>query len=347
MRKLVLAVMAAQAGAAGYPIVIHDRLPDVLLREPSVQVRAAIPNEAGLDRFRARFYDLAVRSARADLRERFVRRYPKPADFTAQAFKEFFGMTAVHAALGFDPYANVESARNPHGPVRGGQERSVLEWIRIGSIYPDIDRRDQDRWWVIDGQVQRAADGQRIPFDPVVLNMGGVEGLTGQAHAHYGLNRDPKSDDPAVLKTRPADFAVRAGFPQAPVLTFAPERAQAYADLGLIARHLKEPALAALFAGNAFHYLGDSSNQIHTLQVGIYEFFRDATIEAWKRKLLTLGASSARSGTSKTSAWISLPTTTRGRKRCSGLRLSAARSKTCSNPIRGRWTPGANCPSSR
>jgi len=60
-----------------------------------------------------------------------------------------------------------------------------------------VDRRNQDRWRV-------------------------VEGLAGQAHAHYALNHNPQSDDPAVPKSRPADFAIRVGFPQAPVLTFAP-----------------------------------------------------------------------------------------------------------------------------
>jgi hypothetical protein len=44
MRKLVLAVLAAQAGEAGCPIVTHGRLPDALLPDPSVRARAVIPN---------------------------------------------------------------------------------------------------------------------------------------------------------------------------------------------------------------------------------------------------------------------------------------------------------------
>jgi hypothetical protein len=152
-----------------------------------------------------------------------------------------------------------------------------------------LDHRNRGRWLVHNGEFAKAPNGERIPYDPVILNMGRVEGLSGQAHAHYGLNRDPKSDDPAVLKERPADFAVAVGFPEGPVLTFAPERAQAYGDLALIALSLHEPALAAVFVGNAYHYLGDVGNQIHTIQVGIYDFFVDATLQSWKMKFLRLG----------------------------------------------------------
>ncbi len=274
--------------APGYPVAIHRRLPDVLIPERSLQAMAAMPPHARLDRFRRHFYDLAASS---DLGRRFLQRYPTPADFTAQSFKEFLGMSAVHPALGFDSDRALDGAdtRRGYAPVLPGQERSLLDWIRLGSVLPDLDRWNQDRWWAPGGKIRSAANGDRVPFDPVVLNMGGVDGLVGQAHAHYALNRNPKSDSPAVLKSRPGDFAIRAGFPQAPVLTFGPERAQAYTDLALIAYHSGETALAAIFAGNGFHYLADAANQIHTLQVGIYDFFRDATIEAWKQRLLTLG----------------------------------------------------------
>lgn len=281
---LLLAVVADSVSP--YAIPIHYRLPDVLLQEPSIKFQAALPDQAGLDRFRLEFYKLARASPR------FQRRYPSPGDFNSQAFKEFLGMSALNPALGFDDYDAVETTadkQNPNGPVRPGIERTLLDWIRIGSLYPDLDHRNRDRWWVVGNRIQRAADGERIPYDPVVLNMGRMEGLSSQAHAHYGLNPNPKSDDPEVLKKRPADFAVRAGFPQAPVLTFAPERAQAYGDLSFIAARLRQPALAALFAGNAFHYLADVANQIHTIQVGIYDFFVDATLQAWKLKLLRLG----------------------------------------------------------
>lgn len=289
MRMLLLAAVPVCAGA--WPIVIHYRLPDALRDDPAAQVRAAMPPESALDRFRADFYQTVVSLAPADLKARFVKRYPTPAAFTATAFKEFLGMAALHPALGFDSYAAVEGMAGkdlPGGAVRAGQERTLQDWVRIGSVYPDLDRRNQDRWRVVDGRIARAPDGQRVPQDPIVLNMGAVEGLAGQAHAHYALNDHAKSDDPNVLKTRPADFAVRAGFSQAPVLTFAPQRAQAFCDLALVARHLNQPALAAMLAGSGFHYLGDAASPIHTIQVGIYDFFVDAKLQSWKVDVLTL-----------------------------------------------------------
>jgi hypothetical protein len=200
-------------------------------------------------------------------------------------------MAATLPALGFDAYAAVAASaekRGPYGEVRPGEARTLQDWVRIGSIYPDLDRRNRGRWWVKEGEIQRAPDGANVPFDPVILNMGKVEPLSGQAHAHYGLNNNPKSDDPSTLKVNPADFAVPIGFPEAPVLTFAPERAQAYADLALIARAEGQESLAALFTGNSFHYLGDVGNQIHTIQVGIFDFFVDATLQAWKEKAACL-----------------------------------------------------------
>lgn len=264
---------------------------DSLFGLPETEQRVALPDNEGLNRFRAAFYAAAAAHPDAGLRGRFVARYPAVNDFTAGAFKEFFGMSATHPALGFDTYEAVAATadpRDPRGTVAPGVERTVLEWVRIGAMYPDLDRRNRGRWLTDHGVIQSTKSNARIPFDPVVLNMGQIEPLSGQAHAHYGLNRNPKSDEPDVLKERPADFAVRIGFPDAPVMTFAPERAQAYGELALFAKQINEPALAALFAGNAFHYMGDLGNQIHTIQVGIYDFFVDATLQSWKTKLFTL-----------------------------------------------------------
>lgn len=285
------------AAGMAYSVMLHDRLPDVLMQDAAlgVEATAAVPDDAGLERFRAQLYALLKSTEDAHLRERFLRRYPDAAAFTAQEFKELFGSAALMPTLGFDSYAAVAESVAQAGelpehytPIEAGQERTLLEWVRLGSSYPDLDRRNQNRWWVVDGQLPRTADGNRIPFDPMILNMGRVEGLSGQAHAHYGLNDRPKSDDPAVLKSAPADFAVATGF-EDEVLTFAPERAQAYGDLAVLAQHLEQPALAALYAGNGFHYLGDLGNQIHTIQVGIYRFFVDATLQVWKMKALCLG----------------------------------------------------------
>jgi hypothetical protein len=297
--SLLLAV-AFGFGVSGqvfaYSVMLHDRLPDVLAKDPALGVSetASLPDEAGLEKFRLRLYALFSETGDAALRARFLARYPDAASFSTVAFKEFLGSAAMMPTLGFDPYADVHAAASRsvelpahYSAVLPGEERTLLEWVRIGSAYPDLDGRNQNRWWLVDGGFPKTRDGEKIPFDPVILNMGRVEGLSGQAHAHYGLNDRPKSEDPAVLKSTPADFAVAVGF-DGPVLTFAPERAQAYGDLAILARHLGEPALAALFAGNGFHYLGDLGNQIHTIQVGIYKFFVDATLQVWKMKLVCL-----------------------------------------------------------
>lgn len=289
-------VLVAPNQAFSYSVMLHDRLPDVLALDPSLDMdrTASLPDEAGLESFRLQVYKIFSETDDVVLRSRFLDRYPDAASFSAIAFKEFLGSSAVMASLGFDPYAAVQestaqSAELPayYSEILPGEERTLLDWVRIGSSYPDLDGRNQSRWWVDGGGFPKTSDGERIPFDPVILNMGRVEGLSGQAHAHYGLNDRPKSEDPAVLKSAPADFAVAVGF-DGPVLTFAPERAQAYGDLSILARHLGEPALAALFAGNGFHYLADLGNQIHTIQVGIYKFFVDATLQVWKMKLVCL-----------------------------------------------------------
>ena len=69
-------------------------------------------------------------------------------------------------------------------------------------------------------------------------------------------------------------------YPPGPVLTLAAEMAEAHLDLALIAALGEQPSetLAWLYTGQAFHYLQDITNQIHTVQVGIYDFFVDATV---------------------------------------------------------------------
>ena len=89
------------------------------------------------------------------------------------------------------------------------------------------------------------------------------------------------------MKTEPWRFAVP---PTAHA--WGAELAQLYTDLALLAAGSDLPSrdwLAACFAGAAFHHLEDVGNQIHTVQVGIYEFFRDAWMQSKMRDLRTLG----------------------------------------------------------
>src|SRR5207302_10356964 len=74
--------------------------------------------------------------------------------------------------------------------------------------------------------------------------------------------------------------------------TFAPQRAQLYADLAALAARWPSPGgprLAALFTGAGWHYLQDVGSQLHTVQVGLYDFFVRAKLLYWGRAALTLG----------------------------------------------------------
>jgi len=67
---------------------------------------------------------------------------------------------------------------------------------------------------------------------------------------------------------------------------------QLYTDLAALAAQSKLPSsvwLQGAFAGAAFHHLEDVCNQIHTVQVGIYQFFETAYLQSKLRDLKTLG----------------------------------------------------------
>jgi hypothetical protein len=126
-----------------------------------------------------------------------------------------------------------------------------------------------------------------MPYDPMTLALGSLSGTTSQAHAHYGLLPGGYSDDPDVLKKDPRHFAIPKD-----IRAFGEDFAQLYADLSLLAEGAGLPSsawLAAVFAGASFHHLEDVSNQIHTVQVGSYEFFRAAWLQSKRRDLITLG----------------------------------------------------------
>jgi len=302
---LVVLLAAVPSVLLAYGTVIHNLLPGRALgglRAPSGRVVDAdtLPGAADrdLDAFRALLYARASRLADTATRHAFLRRYPDAAAFSPRALKEFLMMDGGATVLGVDSFAAVYRAMpakdrrlDPHPDYVSGQRLPLVTALELGSIYPDLDRRNQSRL-VRDaaGRPVLTAAGDSIPFDPVSLNMGRLTGLSSQAHAHYGLNRHPKSSDPAVLKQAPWDFAIATGY-DGPVETFAPDNAQLYSDLSLIALLDGRPGLrtlSALYAGNAMHYVADVGNAVHTVQVGIYPIFVDATIQAWLRKAFTL-----------------------------------------------------------
>jgi hypothetical protein len=127
--------------------------------------------------------------------------------------------------------------------------------------------------------------GKPLPEDPATLEMGSLDGLSSQAHAHYGLPHIAFSDDPEVLKKDPRRFAIPPT-----VHTFGAEYAEMYSELAVLASHLPGGTrLALTFAGAGAHHIQDVANQIHTVQVGVYDFFVDAKLESIKEELRTAG----------------------------------------------------------
>src|SRR5439155_2584198 len=123
-----------------------------------------------------RVYELGRTLPDAALRERFLRRYPTPADFDAWAFKELLALHGGAQVVGID--------LTP-------QASTVEQLVTDGSAEPDTDRRNQGRiaYMLAEGKrvPMKDALGRTVPFDPATLNMGQLEGLSSQAHAHYGL----------------------------------------------------------------------------------------------------------------------------------------------------------------
>ncbi len=297
MSALLLIVPAL---AVAYGTRIHDLLPPRALSTLSAPggrsvARDTVPGvtDADLASFRAWLYERAADIPDPALRAAFRARYPNAAVFDARAMKEFLMMNGAARVLGVDSFAEVyrtmparDRRHDPHLDYVAGARMPLLLALQLGSIYADLDRRNQDRLLLGPALApQRTAGGDSIPFDPITLNMGRLTGLSSQAHAHYGLNRHPKSDNPATLKYAPWDFAIATGF-AGPVETYATDNAQLYTDLALLASLDGRPsgrALGAIYAGNAAHYIADVGNAIHTVQVGIYPIFVDATVQHWLR----------------------------------------------------------------
>lgn len=196
----------------------------------------------------------------AALSTEWTARYPTPESFDRWELKELLLLSPDADVYGFD---------------RLDPETDLLALLSVSSRRPDDDFRNRDR---LNHNPDRSPQ-EGVPDDPVILNMGKLGALSSQAHAHYGLDQLEFSEDPAVLQTDPPRFAVAAAWPEGPVLTFAPEMAQAHLDLSTLAALEGFDGLSAAYAGQAFHYVEDVGNPIHTVQVGLYDFFKDAFFE--------------------------------------------------------------------
>ena len=267
MKRAFLLAALLGAPAFAYNEAVHALLTrHALPRDQPVDP----PTPEDLDAFRAIFW------VRASEHPEFARRYPTIHEFGAWEFKEF---------LMLDPAARVHGFDRMPDDAAG----TLDELLARASRWPDDDERNRHRY-LRDGrthEIVQAPDGSPLPYDPATLDFGSLTGTTSQGHAHYGLVEGPLSDDPGVLKKEPWRFAVP---PTAHA--YGPEFVRLYTDLARLAADSGLPSavwLQAAFAGAAFHHLQDLCNQIHTVQVGIYEFFQAAFVQSKLRDLKTLG----------------------------------------------------------
>lgn len=282
MRRLpafaLCAALLAPAAAPAYNELVHQTLTARAWsgREAWLAEQLQPPGPDDLDAWRASVWRALAECPDGALRSEFLKQFPDLASFDAWGFKQLAMLNPAAKVHGFDPTLDELTAR----------PRGVL--LQVASRWPDDDKRNQQRL-LRDGrrELVRGPEGQLLPFDPATLDLGSLAGTSSQAHAHYALTDEPLSDDPRVLREDPARFAV-------PPTTraFGGEFAQLYADLALLARVSDLPArawLEATFAGASFHHVQDVANQIHTLQVGPFDFFRATFAQSLLRDAATLG----------------------------------------------------------
>ncbi len=304
---LIAALIAAPSAALGYGVWLHYVIPGEALKDfkagiPVPAIRTEVipgATDADLARFRSWFYARAAGLRDTVVRKAFIKRYPTAAAFDATAFKSFLMMNPAAEVLGVDSFAAVYRARTPTDialdptrPYTAGQSLTRQVALQMGSVYPDIDRRNQDRLFRgADGKVVLTARGDTVPMDPMTLNWGNLTGLSSQAHAHIGLNHEKHTSDPATLALAPWNFVAAIGFQTDSVESYAEANAQLYTDLSYLAMlggGSGSEMISTLFAGNAMHYIADVGNQIHTLQAGIKDFYSDATWQYYLGKLKTV-----------------------------------------------------------
>ncbi|MGH7458297.1 MAG: hypothetical protein ACREKN_04320 [Longimicrobiaceae bacterium] len=239
-------------------------------------------SEESRDAFLRWLYDGVVELSDLRLRTEFYARYPAPDDFLERGFREFLMTDPETRLLGVD--------RAPGG--RGDSiPPTFLELVGRGSVYPALDRRNSDRVFRgTDGRPIPGPGGDTVPFDPAVLNTGPLAGPGSETHARLALIPGSKSGDLDVLDDRPWAFARPFAFGDS-VHTFAARNVQLYTDLAVLAATSAlagSDALAAVFAGNALHYLAHAGNPMNTLQVGSAAIHRPPARQLWLRRLRTL-----------------------------------------------------------
>jgi hypothetical protein len=304
---LAAAFLAAPSVALGYGVWLHYIVPAAALKDfkagiPVPAIRTEViagATDADLARFRTWFYSRAAGLKDTVVRRAFLKRYPNAAAFDEKAFKVFLMMNPEAKVLGVDSFAAVYRARtpadaamDPTAPYTPGKSLTRQVALQMGSVYPDIDRRNQDRLYrTPTGRIELTTRGDTVPMDPMTLNWGNLTGLSSQAHAHIGLNHEKHNNNPATLALTPWNFVADFGFPTDSVESYGEVNAQLYTDLSYLAMlsgGSGSEMISTLFGGNAMHYIADAGNQIHTLQAGIKDFYSDATWQYWLSRLKTV-----------------------------------------------------------
>jgi len=266
-----VAILALEGAAAAYDQKVHALLSTRAYQGPKT-VDSSVPNPAAL---RARIYKAGAESPA--LKQRFLARYPTPDKLDAWAFKELLGLNPDKSIAGLDDDT----------PLPSATDGAAL--YALASRLPDDDWRNRERFRHDDARNVIKGPYGPEPDDPVTLEMGGVTGLSSQAHAHYQLPKLDFSDSPDVLKSDPRRFAVPPT-----VHTFGAEYAELYTELAALAARLPGASpdgdrLAITLAGAAAHHIEDVANQIHAVQVGVYDFFVDAKLQSIREELVSVG----------------------------------------------------------
>ena len=209
------------------------------------------------------------------MKRRFLLRWPRIEAFDAWAMKRLFALNPEKKVAGFD-----DDVALPAG-------EAARDVYAIASRLPDDDERNRDRFRHdasrAGASTIRAAG--RCPRIRRRWRWARSPGCRARRTRTTGCRISPFSDEPSVLKSDPRRFAIPPT-----VHTFGAEFAESYSILAVLAARLPGgERLALTHAGAAAHHIEDVANQIHTVQVGIYEFFVDAKIESIKEDLLSVG----------------------------------------------------------
>ncbi|MDC3379391.1 hypothetical protein OAX78_03820 [Planctomycetota bacterium] len=261
---LVSALLVGQA--SGYAIEVHKDFYDLAFGNRAAGQTVDAPTEQDLNDFRQFVWELSSNEPR------FAAKWPTAASFTRAAFKEYLALNPGKQIVGIDY-------------VPASRSLDVRTVVREGSVDPDNDYRNQDRFFIEGGgTVQQDAWGKAVPYDPRTVWFGGLTGTPSQFDAHGATSRTgEKGGGIWTAIRRPEQFARPAV-----VLGSAPQFSETYTKLAMMAHmwggHGSE-WLSLSFAGNNMHGLEDLGNQIHTTVLGIPEFFVDAKWTLYKQKM--------------------------------------------------------------